>query len=135
MNEFYVFNNKNLKSEVISQHISNNVLYKTEKLTGDLFLETTNISQGVISYINKLEQTEQNILCQSNGTIITQEGLIIFSFIYNLETTNTETNNIIQVNLSPSSISGKYIFYNDIQISMELNRTNGNYKLNIQSTN
>ncbi len=135
MNEFYVFNNKNLKSEVISQHISNNVLYKTEKLTGDLFLETTNISQGVISYINKLEQTEQNILCQSNGTIITQEGLIIFSFTYNLETTNTETNNIIQVNLSPSSISGKYIFYNDIQISMELNRTNGNYKLNIQSTN
>ena len=91
--DIYIYNRTELETNrvEVSENEKNNIKYKTEKTIGSLYNPNSNISVGQISYINELVISPINSLNTSIGTIITNNGSLVFNFNYVLKKTLIKT--------------------------------------------
>ena len=132
--DIYIYNRTELETNrvEVSENEKNNIKYKTEKTIGSLYNPNSNISVGQISYINELVISPINSLNTSIGTIITNNGSLVFNFNYVLKFNDSRPSDNLLLTAKPTFMSGDYLSYTNIKINVQILQTNGERILSIE---
>ena len=125
--EIYTYNKKELfdNAVITTQTNENNIKYINEKTLGNIYLPNSTIEAGIISYINNLTITNKNSFNTSIGTIITNNGSMVFNFNYILKFEDSRPDDNSVFAAKPTFIDGKYSEFNDISITVQILENSG----------
>jgi len=132
--EIYTYNRKELDSNcvIVSTNENNNIVYITEKALGTLYYPQSDKSVGQISYINNLVISKSNSFNTSIGTIVNQYGSLVFNFNYILKFNDSKPFDNLLLTARPTFVSGEYLSYSNIQINVQILKSNGERILSIE---
>ncbi len=132
--EIYTYNRKELDANrvLVSKNENNNIIYLTEKTLGKLYNPNSDIFVGQISYINELFFSPENSFNTSIGTIITNNGSLVFNFNYKLKFGDSKPSDNLLLTAKPTFISGKYLSYSNIKINVQILQSNEERILSIE---
>lgn len=125
--EIYIYSRNELEKNkvVMAENGINDIKYQTENTIGNLYLPNSMIKVGKINYINNLVISNENSFNTSIGTLVTNDGSLVFNFNYILKffDSKPEVNKIFYA--KPTFVSGKYLHYENISISVQILELNG----------
>lgn len=126
-NEIYTYNKKELfdNSVVTIQENKNNIKYITEKTSGNIYLPNSIIETGIISYVNNLTIRDKKSFNTSIGTIITNNGSLVFNFNYILKFEDSRPVNNSVLTARPTFIGGKYTEFDNLTITVQILENSG----------
>ena len=133
--EIYIYNRGELNDNrvIVSENKKNDIIYITEKTIGNLYLpNTSNTIDGIISFINELVISDKNSFNTSIGTIITSKGSIVFNFNYVLKFEDSRPEDNLLLQTIPTFVSGEYLNYSNIKLSVQIIKSNGDRILSIE---
>lgn len=125
--EIYTYDRKELinNTSTISTNTINEFKYITEKNIANIFFPNSKIYAGNVSYINNLVLSDNISFNTSTGTIITHDGSLVFNFNYTLKFNNSSPDDNLILIANPTFMSGKYLNYKNIVVSVQVLDTNG----------
>lgn len=125
--EIYIYNKVELFDNAVITTQTNNsgIKYITEKTLGNIYLPNTNIEVGIISYINNLTISDKNSFNTSIGTIITDNGSLVFNFNYTIKYEDSRPVDNKVLIASPTFADGKYSEFSNITITVQILENSG----------
>lgn len=134
--EIYTYNKKELfdNAVITTQENENNIKYITEKTLGNIYLPNSTIDVGIISYINNLTISKKNSFNTSIGTIITNNGSLVFNFNYVLKFEDSRPADNSVFTSKPTFIDGKYSEFNNLTITVQILENSGDRIIAIEYT-
>lgn len=125
--EIYTYNKNELFDNAVftTQENENNIKYITEKTVGNIYLPNSTIEAGVISYVNNLTISNKNSFNTSIGTIITNNGSLVFNFNYILKFEDSRPVENLVLTAEPTFIGGKYTEFNNLTITVQILENSG----------
>lgn len=132
--EIYLYTRVELEENkvIISENIKNEILYLTEKSLANLYFPNTYNKAGIINFINNLVINKDNSFNTSIGTIITEKGSLVFNFNYILKFNDSRPQDNLLLTASPTFISGEYLSYKNIKITVQILKSNGERIVSIE---
>ena len=132
--EIYTYDRQELNNNrvIVSENENNNIKYITEKSLGSLYYPNSDISVGIISYINELFQSPRNSFNTSIGTIITNKGSMVFNFNYVLKFNDSRPIDNLLLTAKPTFLSGEYLSYSNVKINVQILKSSGDRILSIE---
>lgn len=132
--EIYTYNRQELNENrvTISENEKNNIKYITEKTLASLYLPNSNISVGLISYINEFILSDKNSFNTSIGTIITDKGSLVFNFNYTIKFNDSRPPDNFLLTAKPTFMSGEYSSYSNVKINVQILQSDGERILSIE---
>ena len=120
--EIYTYKLKDLDSNRVrvNEKKINNITYITENTIGNLYLPNSQIIAGSISYINNLVFSDTNSFNTSLGTIVTGAGSLVYNFNYILKFMDVKPEEKTVLTARPTFVSGKYLTYKNIKITVQI---------------
>lgn len=125
--EIYTYSRIELNQNhvIVNEKTNNDIKYITENTIGNIYLPNSKIKVGKISYINNLVRDNEVSFNTSLGTIITQEGSLVFNFNYILKFKDSRPEQDKVLITKPNFISGKYLNYKDLTITVQILENSG----------
>lgn len=125
--EIYTYNKKELfdNAVITTQENKNNIKYITENTIGNVYLPNSTIDAGIISYINNLTISKKNSFNTSIGTIITNNGSLVFNFNYILKFEDSRPDDNSVFTAKPTFINGNYSKFNNLTITVQILENSG----------
>lgn len=120
--EIYIYYRKELEENlvILNENKKNDILYLTENTLGNIYLPNSDINVGKINFINNLIISKENSFNTSIGTIITNNGSIVFNFNYILKFLNSSPEIAKVLSANPTFVSGNYLNYKNIKITIQV---------------
>ena len=100
-------------------------IYITENSIANVYLPNSQIKFGKVSYVNNLVIDNENSFNTSLGTIITKDGSLVFNLNYILKFNDSRPENDKVFITKPNFISGKYLNYKDLTITLQILESSG----------
>lgn len=116
--EIFTYTRKELEENkaVMKEIKVNSITNKTENVIANLYLHNSNMIMGSISFINNLVIKKENSFNTSIGTIITEDGSLIFNINYIIKFMDSKPDINSEFVTKPTFISGKYSTYDNLTI-------------------
>lgn len=120
--EIYTYTRAELDANkvIISNNEINGTRYITENTIGNIYLANSKISIGKISFINNLFIEKEISFNTSIGTLVTNDGSIVFNLNYILKFLDSKPDTDKILITQPTFISGKYLSYKNITIKFQI---------------
>jgi hypothetical protein len=119
------------KAIMVEKNI-NSITYVTENVYGNLYLPNSFVIIGSISFINNLFFTNLDSYNTSIGTIVTKDGSIVFNLNYVIKFMDSKPDENLILTSKPTFVSGKYLTYKNIEITIQILKLTGERILAIE---
>ena len=131
--EIYTYTRLELEQNkvIMNEKKNGDIIYITENVLGNLYLPNSFTKAGIISYINNFVLNKENSFNTSIGTIITNDGTLVFNFNYVLKYMDSRPDEKLVITANPTFLSGKYLNYRNVKINVQILKLTGERILSI----
>ena len=135
--EIYTYSRKEIQENraVMAEKKVGSIIYLTENVIGNIYLPNSSIIVGSLSYINNLVLSKDNSFNTSIGTIITNDGSLVYNLNYVIKFGDSKPDIDSVFVTRPTFTSGKYLTYKNLTITIQILQLTGERIIAIEYDN